>query len=42
MAFSRLAIEVEQSILDKHSTLSQEQLDRMEDMFKIYKTEGFN
>ena len=40
-AFSRLAVETEEAILEKHSVFTPEQLERMEEMFRIYKTEGY-
>ena len=32
---------IEQSIVNKASEMTEEQLDTVEEMFKIYKTEGF-
>ena len=39
-AFRRHENQIEEAIINEQSQLSQEELDRIEEMFKIFKTEG--
>lgn len=40
-SFKRLEVEVEAAISNEHSKLQEEDLDKVEELFKVYKTQGF-
>ena len=40
-SFQRLEVEVEQTIVNQKSKLNEEDIDKLEEIFKIFKTEGY-